>query len=90
MTKQRFERAFDRIRGQLETNNTQAIVDALEVVAQELSELNVAASKLMDVPDQLSTVIGHLEKIDAQTDETATLARQKTPTRKKARGRKNT
>jgi hypothetical protein len=75
--KQRFEVAFENILSGLDPDHhSTAIVEALQVVAQELSELNAAASALMDVPVMLSTVIHHLEKIDAQTEESAEATRE--------------
>ncbi len=71
---QRFEEQFHQILLNLagsEDKHTKCIVEALQVIALELSELNVAASKLMELSDHLPTVIHHLEKIDAQTDEVA-------------------
>ncbi len=76
----RYERIFSRILKDLEDPeacHTTAILQGMEAIAMELSELNVAASALMDVPVQLETVIHHLEKIDGSTDELATLERER-------------
>jgi hypothetical protein len=57
---QRFERMFARIFEQLdqpEDKQTRCIVEALQVIALEISELNVATSTLMDVPSILSDVV---------------------------------
>lgn len=73
-TRERFERLFHPILMELtrpEDKHAWCIVKALEVIALELSELNVAASQVMEIPDRLSAVIHHLERIDAQTDEVA-------------------
>jgi hypothetical protein len=77
--RERYEREFDRIESEVfdrEITGTVGIIRALRCVAMELSELNVAASELMSLPESLSTVVHHLEKIDAQTDEVAETTRK--------------
>lgn len=78
---QRFERMFATILDQLgepEDKHTRCIVEALKVIALEISELNVAASASMEVPEILRDVAYHLEQIDAQTDEVAEHYRSQT------------
>lgn len=72
--RERYERLFDEILRELEEpedKHTRCIVEALRVIAMELSELNVAASEVMGIPDRLGTVIHHLEQIDSHTNEVA-------------------
>ena len=64
--RQRFERMLDEILSDLNEPGhlqTRSIVEALRVVALELSELNVAASHLMSVADHLPDVVHHLERM---------------------------
>jgi hypothetical protein len=78
-TKLRFERRFDSILSRLtkaEDKHTRCIVEALCVIAEELNDLNGSASELESVPGYLEDAIGHLEKIDSQTDEVTELTRQ--------------
>ena len=76
----RYERIFAEIHKNLakpDACHTTAILKGLEAIAMELSELNVAASALMDLPAQLGDVIHHLELVDSSTDELASLARDR-------------
>lgn len=77
---ERYERLFEAIETELtkpEDHHTLCIVKALKIVAMELSDLNVVASELMDLPESLTSVVHHLEQIDAQTAVVATLAENK-------------
>jgi hypothetical protein len=63
---QRFEEMFDQILVQLsgpDDKHARCIVMALQVVALELSELNSAASSIMEASDHLPAVLHHLERI---------------------------